>query len=90
VADRALDRRGRVADELGDVLRRDDHRVHPPTLELEHLLAREPVRAHDRELPGGNVGEQVERMLEVAAGQQEDLGIEQLERALELFLVCLL
>src|SRR3954447_11599942 len=58
-----LDGRGRATDELGDVPRRNDHRVDAAPLELDDLVSRDVRRLRDRELPDGDVGEQLERAL---------------------------
>src|SRR4051812_14902852 len=88
----ASDFGGASADELGNVPGGHDHSVHSGALELRDLVAAADRQLRDRELPGRHVLKQVERALErilvaVGAREQEDLGIEPLERGLELFLV---
>src|SRR3954471_8572277 len=78
-----LDGRGRATNELGDVPRRDDHRVDAAPLELHDLATRDVRRLGDRELPDGNIREQVERTLEVVGREMERLGIVLLEDPLE-------
>src|SRR3954451_10347555 len=60
-----LDGRGRATDELGDVPRRDDHRVDAAPLELYDLVSRDVRRLRDRKLADGNIRQQLERALEV-------------------------
>ncbi len=79
---------------MGDSTHADEHGVDPRPLESEHLVAVLDVDPRDRELSGGDIGEQVEHGIErvvvtvtVDSGEQEDLGIALLQRELELLLV---
>ena len=88
------DSRRVLADEVRDEAGLDEDGVDPGPLEREHVGSRRGVDVGDRELPGRDVGEQLEHRLErvvavvgVAAGEQEDLRVELLERVLELLLV---
>src|SRR6266511_5675037 len=85
---------GLVTDERADVVRLDDHGVDPGTLECDHLVARRDRNVRDRELSRRHVRKQLEHVVEwvrVAvvglAREQHDLGIDVLERVLELLLV---
>src|SRR5580765_7600912 len=78
-----LDGWRRATDELGDVPSGHDHRVHSAPFELDDLLAREVVRLGDRELADGDVGEQLERTLEVVRRKVKRLGVVELQHALE-------
>src|SRR4051794_14209008 len=78
-----LDGRGRATDELGDIPRRNDHGVDAAPLELHDLAARDVRRLGDRELPDGNVRQQLERTPEVVGREMERLGIVLLENPLE-------
>src|SRR5438105_1308164 len=86
-----LDLRRRVADELGDVSRSDDDRIDSSPLELDDLLAARRVDRGDRELARRHVRQQVERVLPLVAlpvgGEQEDLGVDAVQRVLQLVLV---
>src|SRR5215210_1354601 len=78
-------RRG-ATDELGDVPRRHDHRVHATPLELDDLRARHLARLRDRELPDRHVGEELECLLQIVRREMKCLRVVQLEHALEHFL----
>src|SRR5262245_405519 len=84
---------GASADELGNVPGGHDHGVHPGALELCHVVAAADGELRDRELSCRHVLEEVERALQgvfillVSCREEEDLGVEPLERLLELFLV---
>src|SRR5436309_2179774 len=88
-----LNLRRRVADELGDASGSDDDRIDSRPLELVDLLAPGDRHVRDGELARGDVRKELQRAGEravvvvLASGQEEDLGIEPLERELELFLV---
>src|ERR671914_1393804 len=84
------DLRRRRTDEVRDVARADDDRVDTRTLELGDLLPRRHGQVGNRELSGRDVLEQIEHVLQrvgtlVAAprGEQEDLGVDAVERSLE-------
>src|SRR4051812_30835119 len=82
----------RLTREPGYVAGADDHGVDARALELRHLLGVRDRGARDRELPRGDVEQQAEHVLEgplvVPRGrEQEDLGVDAVERELELVLV---
>src|SRR5436190_5634855 len=85
---------GLLTDELADVARGDENGVDSRPFEREHFLARRDVDVRDRELPRRHVREELEDRVQrvgvvvaVPDREQEDLGVELLERALELVLV---
>src|SRR6266566_5295637 len=89
-----LDLGRRPADERREVSGVDDHGVAACTLELLHLVRGRDGQVCDRELAGGNVGEQVEHDVEgrlvalfVDWREQEDVRVDPVERLLELLLV---
>ena len=79
---------------MGDLAHAHEHGVDPGPLERQHFLAALDVDPGDRELPGRDVGQQledgVERVVVVVPSsrrEQEDLRIALLERELQLLLV---
>ena len=60
----SLDVERLVADQAADVPGRDEHRVDAGPLERQHLVAVLDVDLRDRELPGGDVGQQLEHGVE--------------------------
>src|SRR5262245_847712 len=89
---RRLDGRRDVADELCDVLRSDDDSVDACSLELVDLFPARDRHRRDRQLAGRDVGKQLECTCECIAlvipgREQEDLGVDALQRELELVLV---
>lgn len=84
----------RVTDERPDVASRDDDRVDPGPFQLDDLVATRAREIGDRELPGRNVRQQLEKTLEsrlpvsdAIGGEQEDLRINELENLTEVVLV---
>src|SRR5918995_2367127 len=82
-----------ATEELGDVSGVDDHGVHARAFEGEDGLAARHRHVRDGELARWDVRKEVERLLERvavvvtrAARQEQDLGIDALERLRELFL----
>src|SRR5262249_1949272 len=79
-----------VADEAGDVSRSDDDSIDSGPLELVHLITTGYRHVRDRQLPDGEIGEELEPPLEgvrvrvVTDGEQEDLGVETVECLFEL------
>src|SRR5205823_6746479 len=72
----------RLADQVGDTSRTDDHGVDPSALELSDVRASCDLDLRDCELAGGDVGQEIERRLErrfTVTGapdrEQEDLGV---------------
>src|SRR5262245_1420558 len=89
-----LDGGRHAADEVGDVRRLDEHRVDAGPFERDHVVAGRCAEICDRELAGRDIGQQVEDPVEVvlvvlgvARREQEDLGIDPLERRLDRLVV---
>ena len=79
---------------MGDRLRADEHGVDAGALERDDVVARRRLEVGDRELAGRQVGQEVEDPVEVvlvvlgvARREQEDLGVDPLERGLDRLLV---
>src|SRR5919106_4195817 len=88
--------RRRLIDEAAQVAgpAADEHRVDPGAGQLGDLVPTRARQLGDRELSGRNVRQQVEHPLQVElavvrlfGGQEQELGVEALEHALELLLV---
>src|SRR4029077_7017857 len=82
-----LNLRRRATDEVGDLLRVDQHRVDARSLEGDHVLAGGGREVGDRELPGRDVGQEVEDPLDVLLvvlgvpwREEEDLRVDAVER----------
>ena len=91
--ERAIPRR-RATDEVGDLLRVDEHGVDARSLERDHVVAGGGREVGDGELPGRDVGQEVEDLLDVllvvlgvARREEEDLRVDALERRLERIVV---
>src|SRR3954453_21587852 len=57
--------RRRATDEVGDLLRVDEHCVDACALEREHVFPRGGGEVGDGELAGGNVRQQIEDLVEI-------------------------
>jgi hypothetical protein len=88
------DLRRSATDEVGDLLRVDQHRVDAGALERDDVVASRGREVGDHELPGRHVGQQVEDPLDVvlvvlriARREQEDLRVDALQGGGERILV---